>query len=205
MGVRARAAWCALCWAAAACSSEGGDTQPPPPPPSWVEVKQAPAPAEYPKDARGVVLCGADATCFLAQARACAPAELTHTQSVRAMAVTQKVVSRYRLLGPVGDACRLTREAIDFDVEMGPEAQEMLRTRGHDEAEIAQRREVGIAQLRQRNVPLECDMPRARLIAMAKLLTRGEYDPAHWAKCRRGVVQTGPAAATSPAPRAARP
>jgi hypothetical protein len=111
----------------------------------------------YPKNERGVVTCGDDANCFVAQAETCTRAELSIKLTDSGYGIHNVVDAVYTINGIEAEQCRLRRQVRTAKVHLDQPLVAALRADGHNEADVQRQRAMFTKQLRQRTpVLLDC-------------------------------------------------
>jgi hypothetical protein len=111
----------------------------------------------YPKDERGVVTCGDDMQCFVAQAENCLRAEVTSKITDSGYGIHNVVEARYTIEGSEPNRCRLSRHVLSANAYFEEPLVAAMRAEGKSETEVDEVQTEATARLRRRTTPqLDC-------------------------------------------------
>jgi len=111
----------------------------------------------YPRDARGIVTCGDDMRCFVAQAETCARAEVTTKITDSGYGIHNVVEAVYTLEGSEPNLCRLSRRLRSAYAHFEGPLVAALRSEGKSELDVEQVQSEATARLRRRTTArLDC-------------------------------------------------
>jgi hypothetical protein len=111
----------------------------------------------YPRDERGVVPCGDDMQCFVAQAESCTRAEVTTKITDSGYGIHNVVTAVYTLEGSGPNLCRLTRRVLTANAYFDEPLVAAMRSEGKSELDVDQvRTEASARLLRRTALQLDC-------------------------------------------------
>jgi len=111
----------------------------------------------YPKDERGVVTCGDDMQCFVAQAENCMRAEVTSKITDSGYGIHNVIEARYTIEGSEPNQCRLSRRVISANAYFEEPLVAAMRAEGKSELDVDQVQTEATTRLRRRTTPqLDC-------------------------------------------------
>jgi hypothetical protein len=135
----------------------------------------------YPKDEKGQVDCGQDATCFIAMAQRCEPALFKHEQVNPGYVFVEHSEAIYRVAGKQPDGCAIQRARVKVEQRLPDEIRATLAKSGKDEAWIArQHDEALLAALKSNPRRLECVLPRDNALDLALDIADKRHMPGHF-------------------------